>query len=98
MKKLFVITTLLMTLSSFACEQYEAQFGGTINEVTQTDDGCLVDIEFEVFNEHFFCPILEEEVHIKKVLLRDKNCGDKLDKRIGGILILGENRTIEIEK
>lgn len=87
-----------MTLSSFACEQYEAQFGGTINEVTQTDDGCLVDIEFEVFNEHFFCPILEEEVHIKKVLLRDENCTDKLDKRIGGILILGQNRVIEIEK
>jgi len=98
MKTLFAISTLMFALSSFACDQYEAQFGGTINEVTQTEDGCMIDLEFEVFNEHFFCPILEEDVHSDKVLLRDESCDGKMDSRIGGILVYGQSRVIELER
>ncbi len=97
MKTLFAFSALMLSLSSFACDQYEAQFGGTINEVTQTNEGCLVDLDLEVFNQHFFCPLLEEEVHVKKVLLADQSCEDKMGKRIGGILVLGQSQVIEIE-
>ena len=97
MKALFTLSTLMFTLSIFACEQYEAQFGGTINEATQTTKGCMVDFDIEVFNEHFFCPLLEEEVHVKKVLLSGESCDGKIGKRLGGILVYGQSRTIEIE-
>jgi hypothetical protein len=87
----------MFALSSFACDQYESQFGGTVNEVTQTAEGCLVDFDIEFFNEHFFCPLLEEEVHVKKVLLSGESCEGKMGMRTGGILVYGQNRTIEIE-
>jgi hypothetical protein len=97
MKTLFTLSILMFALSSFACEQYEAQFAGNINEVTQTTEGCMVDVNLDYFREHFFCPLLEEEVHTDKVLLRDESCDGKMGMRIGGILVYGQNRTIEIE-
>jgi hypothetical protein len=97
MKILFTLSILMFALSSFACEQYEAQFGGTVNEVTQTADGCMIDVDLEVFNEHFFCPLLKEDVHNNKILLSGESCEGKMGMRVGGILVYGQNQVIEIE-
>lgn len=99
MKKLLVLSLLSLSISAFAnCKQYEAQFSGTVTKVEMTATTCNLDIDFDLYNEHFFCPLLQEEVEVKKVTVTKEECSDIIGKKIGGILFYNSaNDSIEIE-
>lgn len=64
MKSLFVTFIALISLSSFACDQYELQFIGTVDSVEQGEESCLVKLEspLKFSSNHILCPLYEEEI------------------------------------
>lgn len=89
MKLAFGFLILVLSLNILACEQYEAQFAGYVSVVDGIDEqkGCELKIDFEVYNMHFFCPLLAEEVQNHSIVADAKTCELLKNSRSGGILV-----------
>ena len=100
MKLALSLAMMIFTLSSFACDKYEAQFVGFVSVVDEiTETGCKLSIDFDMFNEHFFCPLLQEEVDQKQITADVETCKALANSHIGGILSWDvESDLITIEK
>lgn len=87
MKLTLILSLLVLSLNSFACEKMEAQFVGFVSAVSGIDEtGCELSIAFDLYNEHFFCPLLKEDVLNKKIFADASTCKTLSNTHMGGIL------------
>jgi len=87
MKLAITLAILLLSMSAFSCEKFEAQFVGFVTIVDGVDEtGCKLSIEFDLYNEHFFCPLLKEDVLQKNITADASTCKLLGNTHMGGIL------------
>jgi hypothetical protein len=101
MKKL-ILTCLLLSLTymsnAISCEKYEAQFVGFVSVSQKTQTGCILDIDFDLYNHHVMCPLLIEQVVNGSVMVDSKTCKSIANSHIGGYLSSTlENDVISLE-
>jgi hypothetical protein len=102
MKKSLIISAALLVLlmsSSYACDQYEAQFAGKVTKATIiSEDKCLIDMEMEHYASSFLCPLLEEDVQSKKITIDADKCDSSIiGSKLYGVLYLDRSSRILIE-
>ena len=89
MKKLIftcIVVSSIWIQCAIACEKYEAQFVGFVSVSQKTQTGCILDIDFDLYNHHVMCPLLIEQVVNGSVTVDSKTCKDIANSHIGGYL------------
>jgi ethanolamine utilization protein EutQ (cupin superfamily) len=88
MKKIVGLFALVLatSITSQACQQYEAQFiGKVVKSEKISAKSCLVEISYSSFNSSIMCPLDISEVDSKEVLTTQ--CDKQPDDTISGILV-----------
>lgn len=88
MKKIVGLLALVLatSITSQACQQYEAQFiGKVVKSEKVSADTCAVQISYSSFNSSIMCPLDISEVEDKKVLT--SQCDKKTGETISGIIV-----------
>jgi hypothetical protein len=89
MKKLLLALTLIsfgMAQNTFACEKYEAQFVGFVTIEKTIEDGCILNVDFDLYNHHALCPLLMEEVQQADIIVDKQTCDAVANSHTGGYL------------
>ncbi len=90
-----LIFVLSISMTSQACQQYEAQFIGKVIKIEKiTATTCAVKIDFSSFNSSIVCPLDISEVNGKDIITTE--CSKKANDTISGILI-DDGQQISIE-
>lgn len=83
---------------AMACEKYEAQFIGFVSVSQKTQTGCVLDIDFDLYNHHVMCPLFIEQVVNGSITVDTKTCKNIVNSHIGGYLSSTlENDVISLE-
>lgn len=88
MKKIVGLFALVLatSITSQACQQYEAQFIGKVVKIEKASAGsCTVEINYSSFNSSIMCPLDISEVNNKDVVTTQ--CDKKAGETISGILV-----------
>ena len=88
MKKILGLFALVLatSITSHACQQYEAQFiGKVVKSEKVSADTCKVEISYSSFNSSIMCPLDISDVDSKEVLT--SQCDKKANDTISGILV-----------
>lgn len=80
MKFFILCAGVLFSLSSFACENQEAQFIGKV----KSQPHCTFQIEYSMFNSSYVCPLVIGEVSGET--FSDASCSLKNGDQISGIM------------
>lgn len=88
MKKIVGLFAIVLatSITSQACQQYEAQFiGKVVKSEKISAKNCLVEISYSSFNSSITCPLDISEVDSKEVLTTQ--CDKQPDDTISGVLV-----------
>ncbi len=102
MKKLFLVTLVLLSLDALSCTQ-SAQFIAKLSYIKKTYKGCSVYIQskdLEQLNPSHVCPLVPGEVidaEIKILSNKDYYCSLENGDFISGVLVKIEDGTLTIE-
>ena len=93
MKKLILVLSLLVSVSSFTCDTLEAQFIGEIERIDYDNIGnCYLKLNFTYYSEHFFCPLDQQMAEKEGIFFPKKVCeSSKFSQKQSGIMVYDYN-------
>lgn len=83
---LLIIILSVLTQCAFACDKYESQFVGFVSVTEKVQEGCILDIQFDLYNENILCPLLREDVKQMRIIVDSKTCEKVSNTHMGGYL------------
>lgn len=95
MKNMILAIALVLSsviASAFACERPEAQFMGTVKNVSEISEVCFYEIEFSRFDSSVVCPLDISEVYSEK--FQDSSCSLKDGDFVSGYMSLVNGKIV----